>query len=132
MSSYAVPYVLDTVILQHDSHGLCGDRKVIIKLYSQQVGWVRLRDNQEVQLDHAHLLYKGLQLCATFKRGNWSITCISIRMYVYTNAIKQLCKLAAYKTQKACSLPAIPVLLLHKSSIAKPCKMSSEYCRARH
>ena len=53
-------------------------------------------------------------------------------MYVYTNAIKQLSRLAAYKTQKACSLLAVHVLLLHKSSIAKPRNMSREYCRALH
>ena len=34
------------------------------------------------QSDHAHLLYKGLQLCATFKRGSWSITGISICTYI--------------------------------------------------
>ena len=69
-------------------------------------------------------------VCNTEERQlehNWYL-----HMYVYTNAIKQLCRLAAYKTQKACSLLAIHVLLLHKSSIAKPRKMLSEYCGACH
>ena len=46
---------------------------------------------------------------------NWYL---HMYIYVYTNAIKQLCRLAAYKTQKACSLLAIHVLLLHISLVS--------------
>ena len=39
MSSYAVPYVLNWHCnLKHNSCGPCGDRKAIVKLYSQQLG----------------------------------------------------------------------------------------------